>query len=53
MAEMVGWLHKEVGDLVSQAGVQVIQLLLEEEANQLVGERSQSRPERTANRWGS
>jgi transposase-like protein len=53
MAEMVGWLHKGVGELVRQAGLQLIQLLMEEEVKQLVGERSQSRPERTANRWGS
>ena len=53
MAEMVGWLHKGVGELVRQAGLQLIQLLMEEEVKFLVGERSQSLPERTANRWGS
>jgi hypothetical protein len=53
MAEMVGWLHKGVGELIRQAGLQLIQLLMEEEVRQLVGERSQSMPERTANRWGS
>ncbi len=53
MAEMVGWLHKGVGELVRQAGLQLMQLLMEEEVRQLVGERSQSLPERTANRWGS
>jgi putative transposase len=53
MAEMIGWLHKGVGELVRQAGLQLIQLLMEEEVKQLVGERSQSLPERTANRWGS
>lgn len=52
MAEMVGWLHKGVGELIRQAGLQVIQLLMEE-VNQLVGERSRATPERTANRWGS
>ena len=52
MAEMVGWLHKGVGELVRQAGLQLIQLLMEEEVKRLVGERSQSVPERTANRWG-
>lgn len=35
MAEMVGWLHKGVGELVRQAGVQVIQILMEEQVNQL------------------
>jgi putative transposase len=53
MAEMVGWLHKGVGELVRQAGLQLIQLLMEEEVRHLVGERSRSTPERTANRWGS
>jgi transposase-like protein len=53
MAEMVGWLHKGVGELICQAGLQLIQLLMEEEVKHLVGERSQAIPERTANRWGS
>jgi transposase-like protein len=53
MAEMVGWLHKGVGELVRQAGLQLIQLLMEEEVRHLVGERGRSTPERTANRWGS
>src|SRR5215831_8527442 len=53
MAEMVGWLHKGVGELIRQAGLQLIQLLMEEEVRQLVGERNRSTPERTANRWGT
>jgi transposase-like protein len=53
MAEMVGWLHKGVGELVRQAGLQLIQLLMEEEVKRLVGERSRPQSERTANRWGS
>jgi transposase-like protein len=53
MAEMVGWLRKGVGELVRQAGLQLIQLLMEEEVKQLVGERSRPSTERTANRWGS
>lgn len=42
-----------MGELVRQAGLQLIQLLMEEEVKQLVGERSQPSAERTANRWGS
>ena len=42
MAEMVGWLHKGVGELIRQAGLQLIQLLMEEEVKHLVGERSHS-----------
>jgi putative transposase len=53
MAEMVGWLHKGVGELIRQAGLQLIQLLMEEEVKQLVGERSRPLAERTANRWGT
>ena len=53
MAEMVGWLRKGVGELVRQAGVQLMDLLMQEEVRDLVGERSQRQAERTANRWGS
>jgi putative transposase len=52
MAEMVGWLHKGVGELVRQAGLQLMELLMQEEVRELVGERSQRQAERTANRWG-
>jgi putative transposase len=52
MAEMVGWLRKGVGELIRQAGLQLIQLLMEEEVRDLVGERSQPQAERRANRWG-
>jgi putative transposase len=53
MAEMVGWLRKGVGELVRQAGLQLMDLLMQEEVRQLVGERRQRQAERTANRWGS
>ena len=53
MAEMVGWLRKGVGELVRQAGLQLMELLMQEEVRELVGERSQRQTERTANRWGS
>jgi putative transposase len=53
MAEMVGWLHKGVGELIRQAGVQLMGLLMEAEVQQRVGERSQRQKDRTANRWGS
>jgi len=52
MAEMLGWLRKGVGELVRQAGLQVMDLLMQEEVRVLVGERSQHQPERTATRWG-
>jgi len=53
MAEMLGWLHKGVGELIRQAGVQLMGLLMEAEVQQRVGERSQRQADRTANRWGS
>ena len=53
MAEMMGWLKQGVGELIRQAGVQIIALVMEEEVRELVGERSQPQAERKANRWGS
>ena len=53
MAEMVGWLRKGVGELIRQAGLQLIELLMEEEVRELVGERNQRQPGRKASRWGS
>jgi putative transposase len=52
MAEIVGWLHKGVGALIRQAGLRVMELLMEEEVRERVGERSQPQEDRTANRWG-
>jgi putative transposase len=53
MAEIVGWLRKGVGELIRQAGLQLMDLLMQEEVRELVGERCQRQAERTANRWGS
>src|SRR5436190_7534702 len=53
LAEMVGWLRKGVGELVRQAGLQLMELLMQEEVRELAGERSQRQPERTVSRWGS
>jgi putative transposase len=52
MAEMVGWLRAGVGELIRQAGVQLMSLLMEEEVRALAGERSQPQADRTAHRWG-
>src|SRR3954469_4695472 len=52
MAEMVGWLRKGVGELIRQAGLQLMDLLMQEEVREVVGERSQRQVERRANRWG-
>ena len=53
MAEMVGWLRKGVGALIRQAGLQLMDLIMQEEVRELAGKRSQRQAERTANRWGS
>ena len=52
MAEMVGWLRAGVGELVRQAGVQLMSLLMEEEVRALAGERSEPQAGRTAYRGG-
>jgi hypothetical protein len=52
MKEMIGWLREGVGELVRQAGLQLMSILMEEEVRSLAGERSQPQPERRANRWG-
>jgi putative transposase len=52
LAEMVGWLRQGVGELIRQAGLQLMELLMEEEVRELVGERSRPQPDRTASRWG-
>jgi len=53
MAEMMGWLRKGVGELIRQAGLQLMDLLMQEEVRELAGERSQRQSERSVNRWGS
>jgi len=53
LAEMVGWLRQGVGELVRQAGLQLMSLLMEEEVRALAGERSQPQPQRQASRWGT
>jgi len=53
MAEMVGWLRKGVGELIRQAGLQLMDLMMQEEVRELAGARSQRQVERTASRWGS
>jgi putative transposase len=52
LAEMVGWLRQGVGALIRQAGLQLMELLMEEEVREVVGERSRPQPDRMANRWG-
>src|SRR5215469_14075517 len=53
IAEMIGWLSKGVGELMRQAGLQLMDLLMQEEIREVVGERSERQAERTATRWGT
>jgi len=48
LAEMIGWLRKGVGELIRQAGLQLMDLMMQEEVSALAGERSQQQTERTA-----
>jgi putative transposase len=53
LAEMIGWLRKGVGELIRQAGLQLMDLMMQEEVAALAGERGRQQAERTATRWGS
>jgi len=52
MAETLGWVRRGVGELIRQAGLQVMSLMMEEEVRSLVGERSKPQEDRRLNRWG-
>jgi hypothetical protein len=53
LGELMGWLKKGVGELIREAGLQLMDLMMQAEVEEMVGQRSQRQPERTANRWGS
>jgi transposase-like protein len=53
LAEMIGWLRKGVGELIRQAGLQLMDLMMQEEVRAMAGEHHQRQAERTATRWGS
>jgi putative transposase len=52
MAEVVGLLQEGVGHLLREAGLALMNLVMEEEVRHLAGERYQQHPERRAHRWG-
>src|SRR5207302_1417650 len=52
MAEVVGLLQEGVGHLLREAGLALMNLVMEEEVGHLAGERHQQHPERRAHRWG-
>jgi putative transposase len=52
MADIAHLLQDGVGQLVRQAGLQLMQLVMEEEVKTLAGERHQQHDGRKAHRWG-
>src|SRR5438445_7274248 len=52
VAEVVGLLQEGVGHLLREAGLALMNLVMEEEVRHLAGERYQQHPERRAHRWG-
>ena len=52
MADVVGLLQEGVGHLLREAGLALMNLVMEEEIRHLAGERHQQHPNRHAHRWG-
>src|SRR5665811_2492972 len=52
MADVVGLLQEGVGHLLREAGLALMNLVMEEEVRHLAGERHQQHPARRAHRWG-
>ena len=52
MTEVVGWLQEGVGQLMREAGLILMSLVMEEEVRQLAGDRHQQHAGRRAHRWG-
>lgn len=52
LAEVVSLLQDGVGRLLREAGLTLMNLVMEEEVRQLAGERHQQHPQRRAHRWG-
>ncbi len=50
LAEMVGWLRQGVGELIRQAGLRLMDLLMQEEVREQVGERSLRQAEKGRDR---
>ena len=52
LAEVVSLLQEGVGHLLREAGLALMNLVMEEEVRQLAGERQQQHSGRRAHRWG-
>ena len=53
MADVVGLLQAGVGHLLREAGLALMNLVMEEEVRHLAGERHEQHPARRAHRWGT
>jgi transposase-like protein len=53
MADIAGMLQQGVGNLMRQAGLLLMQQVMEEEVRQLAGERHEQHEGRKAHRWGT
>ena len=51
LAEMVGLMQQGVGNLLRQAGLALMHLVMDEEVTSLAGERHQQHAGRRAHRW--
>jgi transposase-like protein len=51
-ADIVGMLQDGVGHLLREAGMALMNLVMDEEVRHLAGERHEQRPDRRAHRWG-
>jgi putative transposase len=52
LAEIVGLLQEGVGHLLREAGLSLMNLVMEEEVRHVAGERHQQDPDRHVHRWG-
>src|SRR5271166_720166 len=52
LAEIVGLLQQGVGNLLRQAGLTLMHLVMDEEVKSLAGERHEQHEDRRAHRWG-
>ena len=52
MADIVGMLQDGVGHLLREAGMALMNLVMDAEVRHLAGERHEQRPDRRAHRWG-
>ncbi len=53
MKQVVGWLQEGVGELLRQAGTQLMQLVMEDEVQRLLGDKHRPDNARRGYRWGS